>query len=244
MSDLKTRIVAAAAFPLLPVLLAQGKGVRRRTPRLPDAQGPNEGMAAGDGEPLRLLVIGESTVAGIGAATHERALTGRVAAALARITGDAVAWKAAGRSGASARDAAALLVPTLGSAHADAVVIALGVNDTLRFRAPSRWMRDVERLVAAVRGRVGPAPVVLAGVPPMQCFPALPQPLRAVLGARSRRLDAALARVPARIASAAHVPMRTDLGAHFFCPDGFHPSEAGYAVWGERLAAEVARLLR
>ncbi|HEX8246464.1 MAG TPA: SGNH/GDSL hydrolase family protein, partial [Longimicrobium sp.] len=183
------------------------------------------------------------TVAGIGAAAHEQALTGRVAAALARVTGRPVAWRAVGRSGATARDAAAHLVPILGDARVDAVVVALGVNDTLRFRPPSRWTRDVERLIGAIRARVGPAPVVLAGVPPMQCFPALPQPLRAVLGARARRLDAALARVPGRIAAAAHVPMRTDLAAHFFCADGFHPSEEGYAVWGERLAAEVARLL-
>src|SRR5215213_1408517 len=108
MFDLKNRIVAAAAFPLLPVLFVQGRGVRRRTPRLPDAAGATEGVVPGRGEPLRLVVLGESTVAGIGAAAHERALTGCVAAALARATGRPVRWRAAGRSGASAREATAL----------------------------------------------------------------------------------------------------------------------------------------
>ncbi|HEU4561714.1 MAG TPA: SGNH/GDSL hydrolase family protein, partial [Longimicrobium sp.] len=204
MADLKNRIVAAAAFPLLPLLIVQGKGVRRRTPRLPDAAGPTEGVVPGAEPALRLLVIGESTVAGIGAAAHQTALTGCVAAALARRTGRAVRWRAAGRSGANARQAAEL-VATLADEPADAVVISLGVNDTLRFRPPVLWARDVARLIAAVRARMGPAPVVLAPVPPMHVFPALPQPLRAVLGARARRLDAALARLPSRISAVSHV---------------------------------------
>ncbi|HYH81691.1 MAG TPA: SGNH/GDSL hydrolase family protein [Longimicrobium sp.] len=242
MFDLKNRIVAAAAFPLLPVLFVQGRGVRRRTPRLPDAAGATEGVVPGRGEPLRLVVLGESTVAGIGAAAHEQALTGRVAAALARATGRPVRWRAAGRSGANAREAAAL-VPLLGDEPADAVAIALGVNDTLRFRRPPLWAADVARLVGSIRARVGLAPVVVAGVPPMHAFPALPQPLRAVLGARARRLDAALARLPARLSALHHVPMRLDPSAHLFCADGFHPSEAGYAVWGERIGEELAEMI-
>lgn len=242
MNDLKTRIVAAAAFPLLPVLFVQGKGVRRHTPRLPDAAGATEGVVPGRGEPLRLVVLGESTVAGIGAGAHDRALTGCVASALARVTGRPVRWRAAGRSGANAREAAQL-VALLGDEPADAVAIALGVNDTLRFRPRRLWARDVERLVAAIRARVGPAPMALAGVPPMHTFPALPQPLRAVLGARARRLDAALARLPARLPALRHVPMRLDPSAHLFCEDGFHPSEAGYAIWGERIGEEVAEMV-
>jgi len=242
MIDLKTRIVAAAAFPLLPVLFVQGRGVRRRTPRLPDAAGATEGVVPGHGEPLRLVVLGESTVAGIGAAAHDRALTGRVAESLARVTGRPVRWRAAGRSGANARESMEL-VALVGDEPADAVAIALGVNDTLRFRPPPLWASDVARLVEAIRARVGPAPVAIAGVPPMHTFPALPQPLRAVLGARARRLDAALARLPARLPALRHVPMRLDPARHLFCDDGFHPSEAGYAIWGERMGEVLAEMV-
>jgi lysophospholipase L1-like esterase len=242
MTDLKTRIVAAAAFPLLPVLFVQGRGVRRRTPRLPDAAGPKEGVVHGAEPALRLLVIGESTVAGIGAATHQTSLTGHVAVALARRTGRAVRWRAAGRSGANARQAMDL-VHALPEETADAVVISLGVNDTLRFRPPSKWGADVERLVAAIRRRVGPAPVLLSPVPPMHAFPALPQPLRAVLGARARLLDAALARLPSRLPDVSHLPTWVDAAPHLFCADGFHPSEAGYEAIGGRLAKELAAML-
>jgi len=240
--DLGNRIVAAAAFPLLPVLFAQGRGVRRRTPRLADAAGPTAGIVAGAEPAISLVVIGESTVAGIGAAAHEGALTGQTAKALARLTGRAVRWRAAGRSGANARETAAL-ARDLPREPADAVVLSLGVNDTLRFRPPPLWARDVARLIAAVRERVGPAPVLLAPVPPMHAFPALPQPLRAVLGARARRLDAALARLPARVAGVAHAGLWVHPAPDLFCADGFHPSEGGYAVIGQRLAEELAPLL-
>jgi lysophospholipase L1-like esterase len=240
--DLKNRIVAAAAFPLLPVLFAQGRGVRRRTPRLPDAAGPVEGTFPGAEPALRLVVIGESTVAGIGAAAHEGALTGQTAAALARLTGRAVRWRALGRSGANAREAAKL-ADDLPCEPADAVVLSLGVNDTLRLRPPLLWAKDVARLIEIVRERVGPAPVLLSPVPPMHAFPALPQPLRGVLGARARRLDAALGRLPARLIRVAHVGLWVHPAPDMFCADGFHPSEAGYAAIGRRLAEELAVLM-
>lgn len=242
MANLKTRSVAAAAFPLLPLLFVQGLGVRRRTPRLPDAAGPAQGIVPGAGEPLRLVVLGESTVAGVGAATHQTALTGRVAASLARETGRAVRWRAVGRSGATARQVAELAA-ALPDAAADAVVLALGVNDALSFRRPARWADDVAALIRTVRARVGPAPVLLAAVPPMHAFPALPHPLRAILGARARLLDDAQARLPARLPAVAHVPMWVDPAPHLFCSDGFHPSEAGYAAMGERLGEALTALL-
>ncbi|EKS9872121.1 SGNH/GDSL hydrolase family protein, partial [Burkholderia cepacia] len=44
-----------ATAALGPLLFAQGRYVRRVTPRLPEAAGPRDGVA-GDGPPLRVLV--------------------------------------------------------------------------------------------------------------------------------------------------------------------------------------------
>jgi hypothetical protein len=70
-------LCAAITLPLFPVLLIQGLGVRRQTPRLPEACGASSGLIAGSGQPIRLITLGESTVAGVGATTHEEALTGQ-----------------------------------------------------------------------------------------------------------------------------------------------------------------------
>ncbi|TGA92727.1 hypothetical protein [Streptomyces sp. MZ04] len=45
------------------------------------------------GPPLRLAVIGDSLAAGVGAASHEEALSGQLARTLTAMTGRAVSWR-------------------------------------------------------------------------------------------------------------------------------------------------------
>lgn len=227
--------------PLLPVLVAQGYWLRKTTPRLPDAAGPPEGSAGlvrGDGEPLRLIALGESTVAGVGARTHETGLAGQLAFALSRQINQRVQWSVIALSGINARDCRTELAPQLKGMNADVVVIALGVNDTIELHTARRWTNDVEKLISAVRDEVGDALVLLSGVPPMDRFPALPQPLRFVLGARSASLERATVELTKRLRRVKHVPfaIEKDCG-ELFCEDGFHPSERGYQLWAEQLAA-------
>jgi lysophospholipase L1-like esterase len=215
------------------LLAAQAVYVKRTTPRLPGAAGPADGLVEGAGEPFRLAVLGESTVDGVGAATHEEALTGCLARELAT-AGRAVRWQAVGRTGANARTVRAELVPLV--RPADLVVIALGVNDTIELRTTAGYRRDLLALVVELRRRLGPVDVVLAGVPPMSRFPALPRPLRDVLAARSAALDAAAAAV-ARVPGVTHVPMDPELlDPAVFAVDRFHPGPAGYARWAQALA--------
>jgi lysophospholipase L1-like esterase len=240
MRDLLMTVCSIALLALLPLLYVQGRMVRRRTPKVPEAVGPPSGYVHGGGPPLRLVVLGESTVAGVGAPTHAQALTGQVAVAIARKRRRAVQWLALGRSGISARDALKLLVPELHQTQADWVVLALGVNDVLRFRSPAGWQKDLRGLIDALRQKLGMVPIILAPVPRMQYFPALPQPLRFVLGLRARLLDQAACALAGRLPLVVHVPFRIAPEAKgLYCVDGFHPSVDGYAAWAEQLAAAV-----
>lgn len=225
--------------PLLPLLVAQGYWLRRRTPRLPDAAGPLEGTIPGEGEPLNLIALGESTVAGVGARTHEMGLTGQFARALSHDLQQCVNWRVVARSGINARKTLEELVPQLAGSRADVVLIALGVNDSLEFHTARRWTLDIERLIAAVRENVGDALVLLAGVPRLDYFPLLPPPLSAVLGARSAFLGQSTGKLTERLERVLHVPfqIREPGVASLFCADGFHPSELGYKLWAEELAA-------
>lgn len=254
------RVASVASLLLTPLLLWQGRRVRRTVTPLGDAAGPATGECVPDGAhatahatahapPLALLVVGESTVAGMGAATHAEALAGRTAAALARESGRAVRWRALGESGATARRAAALVrqAAEAGPLDADVAVVALGVNDVLRFRPDPVWVLELADVVAALRARTrAQLPVVVAAVPPMYAFPALPQPLRLTLGAHARLLDAAAARWAAGADGVVHAPI-TALEAvatrGLFAPDGFHPSSEGYRLWGDSLARVAAAAL-
>ncbi|HVK21459.1 MAG TPA: SGNH/GDSL hydrolase family protein [Actinokineospora sp.] len=224
-----------ATAVLLPVLAAQGLMLRRTIPRLPGAEGPNAG-ATGSGEPLRLAVLGESTAAGVGARTHAVGLAGRLADAVAA-RGNAVTWQVSARIGANAHVTRTELADALDPA--DVVLVVLGVNDVIEFHSTGRWTRDLLRLVIDLHARHGR--VVLAGVPPMDRFPALPRPLRTVLGLRAAELDAAAARIAQRVPRVAHVPLPGELvDGGLFCADRFHPSETGYALWADGLADVVS----
>jgi lysophospholipase L1-like esterase len=225
------------------MLLAQGYWTKKRTPRLPDAAGPLTGRVDGRGEPIRLLAFGESTVAGIGAASHETGITGQVASALSRYVNRSVNWSVVARSGINARQSLAELVPKLVGQRADVVLIALGVNDAIEFHTARRWVSDVERLIDSIRAEVGEALVLLAGVPPIDRFPALPKPLNFALGARSASLDQASAGLTNRMKRVVHVPVRIEKTqcTELFCSDGFHLSELGYRLWAEQLAEAIAK---
>ena len=233
----------AIVLLLWPILLPQAIRTRRRTLRLPEAAGPNQGEIPGAGPPIRLVVLGESTAAGVGAATQAEALAGQTAYALARETGRPVHWLAVGRIGATAHSTCHDLVSQLPHHPVDRVILALGVNDTTRLHTLRRWTADLQQVIAAVRQRVGPAPILLTGVPPLDRFPALPQPLRRVIGLRGRLLDQAAANLAQHLPNVTHHPIPT-ASSDTFAPDGYHPSPAGYQAWGAHLAEAIAGEIR
>ena len=237
----------ASVIVLAPVLLIQGRRVRRVTPRLPPAAGPQEGTAGAGADPVRLVVVGESTAMGVGVAAHDAGLVGHTARALGGTLGRPVSWRVLGRGGATARALLREFIEPGPPLEADVVVVILGVNDTLAFSSPAQWIGALDALLRSFRRRSLATAVVLAAVPPMQHFPALVSPLRQVLGLRASVLDrAAIAWAKSRPA-VSHVPYPFATPAEIpeiFCADGFHPSVMGYQRWSAALAAAAAALLR
>jgi len=117
----------------------------------------------------------------------------------------------------------------------DAVLVVLGVNDTLELTRGARWTSELDALVSQLRPRA--KQLVFSGVPPLGRIASLPQPLRSALGARARYLDALLARRCAGEPDVRHVPIALPRRPVLISGDGFHPSSLGYAAW----AAELAR---
>ena len=236
----KTSRAAIAAglcgsLALLPLVMAQGAATRRRVPRLPPAAPPHHGVVGGAGPAIRLLAIGELTVCGVGLARGDDTVAATTARALARRTGRPVVWRAEGLSGATVRDAREQLLPRVAPEPADLLIVAFGVNDATAYRSPTKFAGDLAGLVTAARSRVGDAAVIVAGVAPLQCFPALPWPLRSILGWRSAVLQAAADRLPERLPRLVveRIPM---LEPDLFSCDGFHPNRRAHAIWGEEIA--------
>lgn len=217
-----------------PLLVAQALWVAARARRLPEAGGPRDGVA-GRGSELRLLILGDSSAAGVGVADQAQALAGQVVAALS--VRCCVRWRLLARSGATVGRAAAML-DALGEERFDVALVALGVNDVKNGVRLAAFEAGYGALLEALRGRFGVGHVVISGVPPMGAFPILPSPLREVMGARAGRFDAVLRRL-AEAGDASHLPMDFEMDASAMAEDGFHPGAAVYAQWGTRAAALI-----
>ena len=231
----------AMAVPLAPLLLAQGRRVRRVTPLLPEPEGPRTGCLGvrHDGPAASLLILGDSSAAGVGAAHQDQALSGQLLARLQGRHDRPLRWKLAARTGLRTRDAIALLEP---SERFDLAVIALGVNDVTALQTPAAWLRDVDRLVQHLAEQQGVQRVLWSGLPPMHRFPALPQPLRAVMGQHARTLDRALSAHAQSMKAALpveHLPLPAMSDASFIATDGFHPAAGAYALWAQALSGRV-----
>lgn len=230
----------ALKLALAPVLLAQGLRVRHRALVLPEAAGPRTGTL-GEGPPLRLLLVGDSSAAGVGARDQAEALAGRLTTRLA--ASRLVSWRLIARTGATTASTLDRLMHEA-PARFDIAVTALGVNDVAHAVPLARWREQQARLHALLTERFGVSHVVVSGLPPMGAFPALPQPLRYVMGRSARRYDAALAAMFApNPAAATHVPFTLPLTADLMAEDGFHPGPKGYALWAETLAPAVLAAL-
>lgn len=214
-----------------PRILSQKRKLEAAVERLPDAALPWEGEVEG-ADPLRLLVIGDSTAAGTGAATQDEALPGSIARELHARTGRGVLWRAVGENGA---DTAQFLDRHLTDAlarPADLVFVSLGANDALHARSAGAFARDLRRLLETLSDRLPHARILVANLPIFVRFELLPDPLRTVLYRHSRALERAAGRVVARDERwmiTEQVP--PPYGPDFFASDRFHPSASGYADW-------------
>ncbi len=246
------------AASMLPFLLIQGKYTRRTTPRLPEAAGARQGRiaeGAAPGPTIKLLAIGESPVAGVGVSHQTEAITYRFAHALAKQRACNVAWQALGKKGLTVAQANQQLLPQLpqlsqsAAARQDVVLIAFGVNDTSSFCSQRAYLHDLRAMVMQVLAHSQPSLILLSSVPPVGRLPALPQPLRLVLGLKARSLDQVTFALAASLqkdgfSMVHYVPLGVDLtDQRLVASDGYHPSSHGCEMWAQQLVREVAKRL-
>ena len=229
-----------ALWSCLPLAAWQGLALRKTALRLPPPPGDCHGVCGQlpqnrFSKPLRLLALGDSIIAGIGAANQQQALPAQLAQALARQTRQSVSWKAVGSSGANSTDLLAML-QDLQEPAPDLVLVSIGVNDVTGLHSTRIWHNNLQQLCQRMGSRWPAALIAFAGLPPMQKFPLPPQPLRFCLGLRAAELDRISASVIDSQAGMLHIPTQIDPAEHDFCADGFHPSGSAYTAWGEGLA--------
>ena len=242
---------SAAAFwlqflALLPVTGVQGLWIKRRAQRMATRiENGATGRFGSGARQIAVLVTGESTAVGVGWDTPEQAVSMQFASQLASLGAAPVTWQVNGRNGARATDIVKLLAtqyPKPPDPNRIAVVL-LGANDVTALHSLRHWYEQLVAVRTRLRQR-GYGSIFLAPVPPMWGFTLLPRPLRTVLGARARQLEAERIRVadvyPDVTALVTDFPLDTELLAE----DGYHPGPAACAMWGNDLAVQVLASLQ
>ena len=242
--ELPRRVGAAASRPAamaLSPLMRQARRVRRRMPSLPEAGGERSGLehAADATDLLRLLVVGDSTAAGVGVAHMRDALPTQLAAILAERRGCTMAWTVSARTGATASFTARELVPGA-PFEQDISVVLVGVNDALRMTPRRTWRASMDSLVDALEKHVRPGgQILLAGLPNLGQFGTFPQPLRTVLAWHGRGLDRELRQIARHNPVVTHVAMPPVSWPEMCAEDRFHPNAVAYRALAAHFAAAL-----
>ncbi len=225
---------AVVKTTLMPVLLAQGGWARWRAGRLPEPPGPRNGVT-GKGRGLSLLMVGDSSAAGVGAPHQDQALMGRLVAGLA--PNYRLRWRLEAHTGATTActlDRLECAAPE----RFDMALVVLGVNDITGGLSLTRLLARRARLHALLREKFRARQIIASGLPPVGNFPLLPHPLRWVLGRQVTRFDAALA-AQATAEGVDYMPFDIPFRADLMASDGFHPGPEAYRLWAAMMLRHI-----
>jgi len=207
-------IGAVVLLPVSPFLYLQGQYIRRKIGVLPDAAGSTTGTAGTGDTESSFLAIGESTVAGLGATTHETALTGH---------------------GVTAKKTLEELVPTIPPDEKyDYILLGTCGNDVLKVSSPLKFRRSTLKLIAHMQALYPGVHLFITNSPVIRLSPVLPQPIRFILGWLSRMHDVNIQEFTRGMDKVFYFHQPQEVGDDFFS-DGIHPSEKGYADWSEAM---------
>jgi lysophospholipase L1-like esterase len=236
-------IVHVAKIALAPILYSQARRMRAATIELPEPEGSRAGITGAGQVALRLLVAGDSSAVGVGAPTQEEGFALALVRSLAFRTNSSIQWQLIGQPGLTSEGVLNKLKSSI-MEPADIAVITLGTNDITGEVPLKRALQHRREIADWLRRTLHVQHVIFPGLPEIQRFPAIPQPLAWYAGLHARRNNRAQARWARSQQHVHHADISGMARAELMATDGYHPAPALYALIAERLAVFIAGLLR
>jgi len=208
----------------------------------------NAVYGAGLGEPVQLVVLGDSSAAGMGADSAHQTVGAIVANGVSALMGRPVRLTNLAVVGAESSGLEVQLANALEEVpHPDIALIMIGANDVTHRIDKAVAVRHLEETVRSLRA--AGAEVVVGTCPDLGTIEPVAQPLRLLARRWSRDLAAAQT-VAVVEAGGRTVSLGDLLGPEFaerphelFSADRFHPSPAGYARAAAALLPSVCAAL-
>jgi lysophospholipase L1-like esterase len=200
-----------------------------------------------DATPLRFVVLGDSTAAGIGAGDADAAYPTLLARRLASEE-RRVHMTSFGVSGARVEDVLEEQLALAIAAEPDLVFVGIGANDVTHLTPLDDITADMRAIIRRLLDQTD-ATVVVAGAPDMRAD-AWYEPLRSLAGWRGRQVAEAVA-AAAEAEGVPVVPLAKLTRPFFesspelaYSDDEFHPGPGGYAKWAEVIYPYLEAALR
>jgi lysophospholipase L1-like esterase len=239
----------------MPVLYFQAKKIRRNTPVLSEAK-ENEGRIFNPEikKEINVVILGESTIAGVGVEKHVDGFAGAFATELCLITSTNIRWKVHAKSGYTVKMILHKILPGVIDSKTDLVVIGIGANDAFTLNNPRKWRRDIQVLIEKIKVNSPKALIAFNNMPPIKEFPAFTPLAKFIIGNLVELLGQELNLISKSYENVIYNGTILKLDDwidkfdknytqdDFFC-DGVHPSKLTYQTWGKDFAKFVGNYI-
>jgi lysophospholipase L1-like esterase len=240
---------AAVLLALVGVLRHQARAARRVIGKPLGESAPHvrEVWKKKYGDPIDLLLLGDSIAAGLGAGSPDDTLGAQLARRLAKKTRRTVRLRSAAHVGSETSMVRAQLAALPAGYRADVAVIVVGGNDVTHRVRPAESVHHLREVVEPLLA--AGTEVVVGTCPDLGALAAVPQPLRTLASRSSRQLAAAQRELVTGLGGHA-VSLAEVVGPFFvtqpeamFAVDRFHPSGAGYRRTAKAMLPSVLAAL-
>ncbi|MCA1981432.1 SGNH/GDSL hydrolase family protein [Nocardioides nematodiphilus] len=199
------------------------------------------------GDPVELLILGDSIAAGLGAEDGDGTLGARLAKGIAKKAHRSVRLTTAAIVGSESWQLPEQLASQLPDYRPDVAVVIVGGNDVTHRVPVADSVKHLTETIEALHAL--DASVVVGTCPDLSALKPVPQPLRSLGGRASRQLAAAQA--DAAHKAGAYVVSLADVVGPFFVTnpdemfslDRFHPSAVGYKRTAKALLPSILAAL-
>jgi lysophospholipase L1-like esterase len=205
------------AMPILSFLCFQGKKIRKKVPKLPQAKEP-KGFVNGNFENTLSIELQSN-----------------------------INWRVYARSGDTVQQVCKKSIPKVEEKTTDLIVIGMGGNDAFTLNAPKKWTLAIEKLMHLTQIKFPETSLFFTDMPPIKEFPAFTKPIKFVIGNLVEILGERLHIMVKSILNVCDKNRGITLNtwskkynlptnaSKIYCSDGVHPSELTYKIWGKEM---------
>ena len=128
--------------------------LRKKVMRLLPPQDPPEGLCLGQKYGLKIIGLGESTMAGVGLPKHSETLTGLTASRLNAMTDQSIEWKILAENGLTIEQLNEL-IKKQDLLDAEIIMVAIGGNNVFKLTSLWKLEKQLKNCLFLLKKKVG-----------------------------------------------------------------------------------------